>query len=612
MRILHVLSADFFAGSVSYAVHLAEAHRTQGHEVVMVSDMAELPTGALCVQAPITNRRHPQRLRNILLLRRLLREHRIEVVHAHSRAASWVAYFAVKGTGVPLVSTVHGRQHLHTSTSLFDIYGDRVIAICANLKTHLVEEVKMQAEKIVLLPNGVSFASQTPELATQARPLRLSFIGRFNGGKGERAAQLLQHVFPALLREFEVLRVALVGAELEQLPAAGKAALQQLQAEFGERVEVVGFTKDVAQWLQQSALVVGAGRVAIEALGAGCSLLALGEASYAGLVTEATYEQAAASNFGDISARLQDTTVDYPLLLDDARTFLAAPYPVGAVLQARVQRDYSLPAIATQVLGVYRSAVMKKWVPSFIPILMYHKIPLEPLQTKHRIFVTLANFEQHLQFFRRKNFTPITFRDYLAFANGEKELSEFPARPIILTFDDGYTDNYTNLLPLMQRYGYRGVIYLLGDATVRYNFWDVDADPTEPRCELMSLEQKRTFVAAGWEIGAHTLRHPNLPTLPAEQAAQEIAQSKQQLEQELETTVVSFAYPYGGLNEQVKHLVREAGFAFGVATDTGGLHLEDDRFQIFRINMFPEETASSLLKKTASWYRKYYRFKRKK
>ena len=96
--------------------------------------------------------------------------------------------------------------------------------------------------------------------------------------------------------------MALIGGELEQLPAAGKAALAQLQAEFGERVEVVGFTNDVPGWLARTTLVIGAGRVAIEALGAGRPVLALGEASYAGLVTEATFEAAAASNFGDISA----------------------------------------------------------------------------------------------------------------------------------------------------------------------------------------------------------------------------------------------------------------------------------------------------------------------
>ncbi|MEJ7659959.1 MAG: polysaccharide deacetylase family protein [Hymenobacter sp.] len=78
----------------------------------------------------------------------------------------------------------------------------------------------------------------------------------------------------------------------------------------------------------------------------------------------------------------------------------------------------------------------------------------------------------------------------------------------MLTFDDGYTDNYTNLLPLMRQYGYRGVLYLLGDFELRHNAQDLAANPAEPRAELMSEAQKRAFVEAGWEIGAHTQTHP--------------------------------------------------------------------------------------------------------
>ncbi|RZK59679.1 MAG: glycosyltransferase, partial [Hymenobacter sp.] len=301
MRILHVLSAEFFAGSVAYAVALAEAHRREGHQVWLASDAAQLPTGALLVQLPISRRSYGQRLHNVRVLRRLVRDQQIDVVHAHSRAASWVSYWAVRGQRVPLVSTVHGRQHLHASTSLFDIYGDKVIAICENLAAHLREEVKMAPEKIVVVPNGVAFASaslgssvklqlgeslndpgnqslswSSALLPTEAagKPARLAFIGRFNGPKGERAAALFEHVFPPLLREFFTLRVALIGGELAQLPASGTAALAALQAEFGERVEVVGFTNDVAGWLRKTSLVIGAGRVAIEALGAGVPTLA--------------------------------------------------------------------------------------------------------------------------------------------------------------------------------------------------------------------------------------------------------------------------------------------------------------------------------------------------
>ena len=608
MRILHVLSAEFFAGSVAYAVQLAEAHRAQGHAVWLLSDSDELPTGAIQVKAPIVNRRYGQRLRNARRIRQLVQAEGIDVVHCHSRAASWVAYWALRGLPVPLVSTVHGRQHLHASTSLFDVYGDAVIAICDNLRQHLITEVKMAATKIVAIPNGVDFGEDP--LAVENADSRIAFIGRFNGGKGERAAALLQQVFPGLLREFPALRVALIGGELEHLPAAGKTALAQLQAEYGRRVEVIGFTTEVAGWLARTSLVVGAGRVAIEALGAARPVLALGEASYTGLVTEANFEAAAAANFGDISAAQGSSEVDFAAVLADARAFLREPQPVPAALQQRVRAHYNLAAVAAHVLETYQAARMRRVGIGYIPVLMYHKIPDAPLVTKHQIYVTKDNFEKHLAYFQKRGLTPITFVDYLAFARAERPLAEFPARPLILTFDDGYLDNYTNLLPLMQRYGYRGVIYLLGDFDLRHNRWDVDLDPTEPRAEIMDPVQKAAFVAAGWEIGAHTLSHPRLTQLPLPEAAAEIGASKKALEAALHTKIETFAYPFGDLNELVKAAVRAAGFALGIATDTGGLSIEADRMQVFRVNMFPHESTSSLFKKTSPWYRRYYRWKR--
>jgi peptidoglycan/xylan/chitin deacetylase (PgdA/CDA1 family)/glycosyltransferase involved in cell wall biosynthesis len=625
MRILHVLSANFFAGSVAYAVALAEAHHREGHQVWLASDMAALPTVAAQVQLPISQRKYGQRLRNIRALRELVRRHEIDVVHAHSRAASWVSYFALRGLGVPLVSTVHGRQHLHTSTSLFDIYGQKVIAICENLAQHLREEVKMVPSKIVVVPNGIDWqrGSQKPmPAASDERPgatallpaaaLRVAFIGRFNGPKGERAAALMQHVFPALLHEFAQLRVTLIGGELEHLPDGGKVALAQLQGQYGERVEVIGFTDDVVSWLRRTDLIIGAGRVAMEALGEGRAVLALGEALYAGPVSAESYPAAAASNFGDILPRLQSAAPFDPApVLADARAFLAQPHRVAPALQARVRADYDLARVARRVLGVYESARMALAVPDFIPVLMYHKIPDQAPATRHQTFVTKENFARHLAYFKSRGLTPITFLDYQEFASGRRRLSEFPRRPIVLTFDDGYLDNYTNLLPLMQQYGYRGVLYLLGDFALRHNQWDLAADPGEPRAELMSEAQKLAFVAAGWEIGAHTLTHPRLAGLPAAEAAHEMAASKAELERRLGISVLSFAYPYGNLSAETKRLAAEAGFTYAVATDSGGLHLEDDRMQIFRINMFPHESAGSLFKKTSSWYRRYYRWKRK-
>ena len=152
----------------------------------------------------------------------------------------------------------------------------------------------------------------------------------------------------------------------------------------------------------------------------------------------------------------------------------------------------------------------------------------------------------------------MTFKDYLSFRNCETSLTAFPKRPLILTFDDGYLDNYTNLLPMMKRYGFRGVIFLLGDPSIRYNFWD--ADSGEHRDELMNTEQKKEFVESGWEIGAHSMTHANLTTLDDEKAYYEIAQSKADLEKDMGTEIVSFAYPTGYCDERIKELVKRQGY----------------------------------------------------
>ena len=92
----------------------------------------------------------------------------------------------------------------------------------------------------------------------------------------------------------------------------------------------------------------------------------------------------------------------------------------------------------------------------------------------------------------------------------------------------------------------------------------------------------------------------------------EICEGRDRIERELQTRVIAFAYPFGTYDERIKNLVKQAGFEFGIATDTGGLTIEDDRFAVFRVNMFPEESLFSLFKKTSAWYRWYYRRKRGK
>ncbi len=611
IRILHVLSSNFFAGSVAYAVQLAEKQRAAGHHVVMVTDQAKLSETVTCLTLPVSDRSLLQRFRNIRFLRTVIRDHDIHVVHAHSRAASWIAHFALCGTRVPLVSTIHGRQVKHSPLKSNDIYGEKVIAICPQLMEQLATELRMDRQKLVCLPNplDLDYLTQFQRIRAEDGRIVISVVGRLNGPKGAHIADLVAHVFPQLLQRHPALSVQIVGGEWEAFPQAGKDALAELQSRFGERMHYLGFTRQVLQLMADSDVVIGAGRVAMEGLALGTAVFATGEACCHGFVTGNNLDDAIGTNFGDIRAVAAPFRPDTAAVFRELESFLTGSGVTG-IDRAKLSAVYDIHTIMTKILSTYTSAIMSKAAPGAIPVLMYHRVPDAPITTKHKTFVTKENFEKHLRFFTRRGLQAITFLDYLAFATGDKPLREFPKKPFILTFDDGYQDNFHNMLPLVRAYGYTGVLFLLGDFSVTGNMWDVGENLEANR--IMTTEQKQAFVDCGWEIGAHTLSHPKLPLLSDEDAMYEICEGRDRIERELQTRVIAFAYPFGTYDERIKNLVKQAGFEFGIATDTGGLTIEDDRFAVFRVNMFPEESLFSLFKKTSAWYRWYYRRKRGK
>ena len=611
LRILHVLSSNFFAGSVAYALQLAEHQTAAGHEVVMVTDQRALSDSFKCLPLPVSDRSLLQRFHNIRFLRNIISTQDISVVHAHSRAASWIAHYAVRGTCVPLVSTIHGRQVKHSALKSNALYGEKVIAICPQLVEHLANELGMNRQKLISLPNPLDFEALRQIQRTRADYGRvvISVVGRLNGPKGRHIASLIEHVFPQLLQQNPTLSVQIVGGEWDSFPQSGRDAFAQLQSRHGERIRYCGFTKQVLEIMADSDVVIGAGRVAMEALALGTAVYALGEACCHGLVTKTNLSDAIGTNFGDILSVAVPFRPDTAAITRELEAFVTGKVAPEVDI-TELTRIYDINAIMPKIFDTYTSAIMGKISPGSIPVLMYHRVPDATIDTRHRTFVTKKDFAKHLRFFALRGLQAITFQDYLAFSSGDKPLREFPRKPFILTFDDGYLDNYHNMLPLTQKYGYRGVLFLLGDFSVGGNFWDIGEDAEANR--IMSTEQKRAFVDDGWEIGAHTLTHPDLTRLSDEDVLHELRESRDRIESELCTKVITFAYPFGSYDDRIKDLVRQAGFTFGIATDSGGLTIEDDRLAVFRVNMFPEESLFSLFKKTSSWYRKYYQWKRGK
>ncbi len=604
MKILHVLSQFEVTGAESYAASLIEAQAARGHETIIASDTFTLPTQATYIPLPIGERSYSRRMRNIASLVHLIRQHSIDIVHAHSRAASWVSLIATRLTRTPFVSTVHGRQHLHPSSKMFSIYGKDIIAVSAALKEHLIQDLGLNPEDIVLIPNCIPLEKwQAERRSTSAGQNSLSeneslilFVGRLTGPKGDVVRLLMTKILPGLLRR-KKLKFKTIGGMItpEDIPQLASS----LNAQFEHPVvELCGFQQGGARLMLGADLIVGSGRVVPESLVLHRPTIAFGESEYIGPIRQGSFESAMATNFGDTGPPVPP---DPELISRDLIETLEHP-PSDSEREALCElafQQFDTKNVEGRIQRVYERAYARVHAPVSMPVLMYHRV-LEnpPTRSSHGIWVSAKQFAAHLDSLKRRGFQTITFRDYARFLQGAGKL---PRKPIMLTFDDGYEDNYRIAFPLLQKSGFDAVIYVVTEMERRTNFWDKDEAPTQ----LMTASQIMELHRSGIEIGSHTVTHPRLPNASLECAQREICDSKDALEQLLGSSVLSFAYPYGELSQTVKEAVGKAGYNFAVAADTGPLAFYQDFLEIRRTQVFPWTDQFGFWKKSLPIYARY-------
>lgn len=203
--------------------------------------------------------------------------------------------------------------------------------------------------------------------------------------------------------------------------------------------------------------------------------------------------------------------------------------------------------------------------PRMIKVLMYHRVVESgELSRTHWTCVDTQEFRRQLQLLDRWGFTTITFEDHRLYLAGDLNL---PRRPVILTFDDGYDDVYTNAFPILKEFGMKAVVFVLGNREIKKNFWD---EPLNlPTASLMGEQQIVELHAAGFEIGSHTMNHPLLSTLSEDEAWEEISRSRMVLEILVNSSVRTFCYPYGDVNGSIKKMVEDAGYTVACSVYSG-------------------------------------------
>lgn len=218
-----------------------------------------------------------------------------------------------------------------------------------------------------------------------------------------------------------------------------------------------------------------------------------------------------------------------------------------------------------------------------LPILMYHYIRKPPSPrvdlVGYNLSVSPADFEAQMDWLERDSYHAVDFNDIRAYFAG---VAPLPAKPVVITLDDGYSDLYTTAFPILQAHHFKAVAYIVS------GFVNTRGYVTNQQV----VQMDRSVI----EIGAHTVTHDDLARAPLPWIMYEIVESKRWLEQLLGHPVVDFAYPSGKFNSTVIGALRVAGYSTAVTEEGSTLHSMDNRYTWGRVRVTGGEKLADFIR----------------
>ena len=216
-----------------------------------------------------------------------------------------------------------------------------------------------------------------------------------------------------------------------------------------------------------------------------------------------------------------------------------------------------------------------------IPVLLYHYVGAEAPDYPY-LNVATPEFSRQMKELRERGYRSVSLGDLTAYMQGSPV--KLPEKPVLITFDDGYEDNYTQAFPVLKQEGFRAAIFM-----VQSNF---------NRKNRLSVQQIQEMEQAGIEIGSHTRSHPNLTKLAASALEQEVGQSRRGVERLAGRPIDYFAYPGGFYNLEVLEKTAQSGYA-GAFTVLPGVNRpdKDNPYLLRRIPVFSYTDFDAILER---------------
>lgn len=239
----------------------------------------------------------------------------------------------------------------------------------------------------------------------------------------------------------------------------------------------------------------------------------------------------------------------------------------------------------------------KQWqgqfvTPKGVVILMYHRV--NDALPEHHLVVRSRNFEEQMRFLDRHRhvYDVIGLKELEVNAPYYIEKGQTKTQ-IVLTFDDGYQDNYTNAFPVLKKYGLPATIFLTTGL--------IDTDKSFQRYartqkrDMLSWSEINEMSACQVTFGAHTVNHPHLPELPREEQVLEIRRSIEAVQRNVPDAgrVAAFCFPYGEYNQDTLAVLQQLNVPYALTVKAGVNTALEHPLELKRIDISGQDSIKS-------------------
>jgi len=215
-------------------------------------------------------------------------------------------------------------------------------------------------------------------------------------------------------------------------------------------------------------------------------------------------------------------------------------------------------------------------------VLMYHHVgplPEKADDIRRGLTISAEEFESQLKYFKENGYSAVSLKKF----DELREKRTIPKKLVILTFDDGYDDNFNYAFDLMKKYNATGTFFIITNKI--------------GKSEYMSEEQIKELAKAGNEIGSHSVSHPSLEKYKGDSLNNELSRSKETLEKIVLDKIISFCYPSGKYNEDTVKAAQQSGYKYAVTTRSSNGEIDlDNPFEIARYRISAGRNIEAMLK----------------